>query len=136
MKKYTILFILSAFAIAYANEGERLFDAKCAVCHIKTRPTQEMKETLVAPPINGVMRNIKTAFQDDRESAIAFIRDYTLAPNKESAKCKSMAVERFGIMPSQKDNVTPKELELIGSYLYDNFTFFLKNQNQKNKMLN
>ena len=42
-------------------------------------------------------------------------------PSKEKAKCLPKSIKRFGIMPSQKDNLTEKELSLIVNYIYDNF---------------
>lgn len=128
MKKYMVV-ILSLSVLLFADEGEQLFDAKCAVCHIKTRPTQEMKSSLLAPPISGVIKNVKKAFGDDKEASLAFIGAYTLEPSLDKSKCKPKAIARFGIMPSQKGNVSVEELNKIALYLYDNFP--LAKQNKK-----
>jgi len=104
-----------------AETGEALFDAKCAACHIKVKPTQAMKRDLIAPPVPGVMFHVKQAFTGDRKAATAFIAAYALNPTEAVAKCKPMALRRFGLMPSQKGSVSEAELALIADYLYDNF---------------
>ena len=105
----------------HAESGEALFDAKCAGCHIKVRPTPQMKQTLVAPPAMGVMFHLKEAFPGDRGAATAFIREYVFSPSAEKAKCMPQAIHRFGVMPSQKGSVTEAELALVADYLYDTF---------------
>lgn len=130
MKKYiAVLFSLSV--ILCADEGEQLFDMKCAACHMKTRPTPEMKSTLLAPPISGVIKNVKKAFGDDKEAALAFIGSYTLEPSLDKSKCKPKAITRFGIMPSQKGNVSSEELNKIALYLYHNFPLAKQNKNMQ-----
>jgi len=105
----------------FAGEGEALFDAKCTSCHIKVKPTQAMKRTLVAPPAPGVMFHIKQAFAGDRKAATAFIVSYALNPSESLAKCEPMALRRFGLMPSQRGSVSEAELALIADYLYETF---------------
>jgi len=56
-----------------------------------------------------------------KEDAVKFIADYVLHPSKEKALCKPQKIKRFGLMPSQKGNVTKEELEKIAGWLYDNF---------------
>ena len=114
---------LVSFAALHAapSEGERLFDAKCVACHIKTRPDPSMRSTFVAPPIMGVMLHVKEAFPGDREGAVAFIRSYVMTPDAAQAKCMPQAIQRFGLMPSQKGNVTEEELARIAGYIYDTF---------------
>ena len=125
MKRYITLFALAAVLNTNAfgmdsSKGEVLFDAKCAACHIKTRPTPEMKKNLVAPPAMGVMFHVKEAFSD-RGAATAFVTDYALNPSEQKAKCLPRSIRRFGVMPSQKGSVTEAELSLIADYLYENF---------------
>ncbi|WP_456323407.1 c-type cytochrome [Hydrogenimonas sp.] len=103
-----------------ALDAKTLFEQKCAMCHITKRPTPEMKKSLVAPPIMGVMHHIKDHGLDENE-AVKFITDYVLHPSKEKALCEAQGIERFGLMPSQQGNVTEKELETIAHYIYRNF---------------
>ena len=51
------LIALSSSTLKASASGEALFEAKCAVCHVKVRPDD--KSTLVAPPAMGVMRHVK-----------------------------------------------------------------------------
>jgi len=56
-----------------------------------------------------------------KEEAVAFMVDYVLAPSRAKALCMPQKIQRFGLMPSQKGNVTKVELEAISGWLYDNF---------------
>lgn len=128
MKKHIILFIVLFHVCAIAEEGKALFDEKCVVCHMKSRPTKEMKPSFIAPPITGVMKNVKRAFGNDKQATLSFIREYTLAPNMQESKCKPKALKRFGMMPSQEKNVTPAELDKIALFLYKNYAFPKRNK--------
>ncbi len=100
------------------DEGKILFENKCTACHTATRPsTPEAMNSLIAPPMQGVMRHVNMAFGYDKKAAIAFIKDYTLNPSKEKALCMPQQLDRFGLMPSQKGNVSPEELDKIADYL-------------------
>jgi len=122
MKHHRLLFItalLTSISTAETTQNpETLFDNKCSICHTKTRPSD--MSSLVAPPIMGVMRHVKMRYPT-KEEAVPFIVDYVLAPSKTKALCMPQKIQRFGLMPSQKGNVTKTELETIASWLYDNF---------------
>lgn len=133
MKK-SILVLTTLFAVCmHAQEAEALFDAKCAACHMKERPTQEMKKDLVAPPISGAIKNVKLAFKDDKAAALTFIREYTLSPDIEKSKCKPKALKRFGVMPTQKGSVSAQELDKIALFLYENYPLPKKDKKDKKK---
>jgi len=102
----------------YAQDGASLFEAKCAACHQTTRPSD--MSTLVAPPVMGVMRHVKMRY-GTKENAVAFIMSYALHPEKSKAVCMPQKIQRFGLMPSQKGNVSKEELRTIASWMYDNF---------------
>lgn len=123
MKLKLLLLITTLMALfastSYAEaSGEALFKAKCASCHVNTRPNDT--STLLAPPTMGVVRHVKMNYPSKKE-AVKFISDYVLNPSKEKAVCESNKIKRFGLMPSQKGQVTQKELESIASWMYDNF---------------
>ena len=101
-----------------ADPAEILFDTKCATCHSKTRPADMSK--VVAPALMGVMRHIKMTYPN-KDEAVKFMVDYILEPTKEKAICMPKKLERFGLMPSQKGNVTEAELKTITSWMFDNF---------------
>ena len=109
---------LSTFTLQAATSGETLFEAKCAMCHVKVRPDD--KSTLVAPPAMGVMRHVKMNYET-KESAVAFMVSYVLDPKRDKAVCQPKSIQRFGLMPSQKGVVSEAELKVISEWMYDNF---------------
>ena len=111
------IFAMTSFVNA-EDTAEILFDAKCASCHSKTRPTD--MSTVVAPALMGVMRHIKMTYPS-KDDAVKFMVDYILEPTKEKAICMPKKIERFGLMPSQKRNVTEAELTKITAWMFDNF---------------
>ncbi len=123
MKFKTTLFTLGAALLftpsVYAEtSGEALFEAKCASCHVKMRPSDI--STLVAPPIMGVMRHVKMTYKTKGE-VVTFITEYALNPQESKAVCMPDKLKRLGLMPSQKGNVTKEELTTIAAWAYDNF---------------
>ncbi len=123
MKLKTILFTLGTIVaitsfLQATETAEGLFDAKCATCHSKTRPADISK--VLAPALMGVMRHIKMSYPN-KDEAVKFMVDYILDPQKAKAICMPQKIERFGLMPSQKGNVTEAELTKITSWMFDNF---------------
>ncbi len=116
LKKMLLLAGMSSMLMA--SNGASLFNAKCSMCHMKSRPSD--MSTLVAPPIMGVMNHVKMNYPN-KADAVKFIVDYVQAPSKSKAVCMPQKIQRFGLMPSQKGNVTPAKLESIASWLYDNY---------------
>ena len=86
---------------------------------------------LIAPPIMGVMRHVKMTYPD-KEVAVKFMAEYVLEPSKNKAVCMPQKIQRFGLMPSQKGNVTKEELEKINSWLFDNFPSVMFKANKCN----
>jgi len=120
--KKTLLILGAALlftpAVYAETSGADLFKAKCASCHVTFRPSDI--STLVAPPAMGVMRHVKMTY-GSKEEAVKFITDYALNPDESKAVCMADKIKRFGLMPSQKGNVTEAELKTIASWMYDNF---------------
>ncbi len=100
------------------QDGAALFEQKCAMCHQTSRPQD--RSTLVAPPVMGVMRHVKMHYPK-KEDAVDFIAEYALHPQKSKAVCMPQKIVRFGLMPSQKGNVTDAQLRTIAAWMYDNF---------------
>ena len=118
-KLLTLGTIVAFTSVVQANEtAEKLFDAKCAMCHTKTKPTDMSK--VLAPALMGVMRHMKMEYPN-KDEAVKFMVDYVLEPSKEKAICMPKKIERFGLMPSQKGNVTEAELKKITSWMFDNY---------------
>ncbi|MEA2027716.1 MAG: c-type cytochrome [Campylobacterota bacterium] len=119
MIKKTFLSVALLATLAYGDEtAKELFKAKCSTCHQITRPDDI--STLVAPPIMGVMNHVKMEYST-KEEAVTFMVNYVLNPSREKAVCIPRSIKRFGLMPSQKGNVSKEELTKIANYLYDNF---------------
>ncbi len=116
--KISTLITAAALSAAAAPTAEQLFDTKCAVCHIKTRPAD--KSALIAPPVMGVMRHVKEHY-GDKATAVAFISDYVMNPQRSKAVCMPRSIKRFGLMPSQKGAVTEAEVQQIAGWMYDNY---------------
>jgi len=101
-----------------ASKGEELFEKKCASCHTLGMPKDMTK--MVAPALNGVMRHLKMNYQD-KDKAVAFIVDYAQNPDRAKAICMPQKIKRFGLMPSQKGNVTEEELKVIAEWMFENY---------------
>ena len=119
MKKIllTSMTLLATTLLATPN-AEKIFDAKCAMCHIKTIPQD--RSQLVAPPLMGVMRHVKMQYPT-KHDAVVFIVDYVQNPSRAKAVCMQQKIKRFGLMPSQKGNITPAELQKVASWMFDNY---------------
>lgn len=115
------------YSLEYKEEtpkGEILFKAKCATCHVTSKPEDMSK--LIAPPMMGVMKHLKQGVEgkntsEKKKNIIDFIVDYVQNPAAEKSMFGEHAITRFGVMPSLKGAVSPEELSIIANYLYDNF---------------
>jgi len=133
MKRNILLSLLGLTALSFSSlyaapSGEVLFDAKCAVCHVKVRPNDI--STLVGPPAMGVMRHVKMQYST-KEDALAFMQSYVMKPERNKAVCSPQSIKRFGVMPSQKGVVTEEELRLINSWMYENVMLPQSRQGQQ-----
>lgn len=119
----TLFLLLFVAETAMALEkGSTLFEEKCAACHLKQRPSLEAMNTMIAPPIMGVMSHVKDA-KTTKPEAVKFIVDYLFEPTPSKALCMKQSIDRFGLMPSQKGNLTKEEATTIAGYLYDNYGY-------------
>jgi mono/diheme cytochrome c family protein len=100
------------------DEGKKLFENKCLTCHASTRPTTpEAMNSLIAPPIQGIMLHMNMNFENDKKAMVVFLKDYVMNPSREKALCMPQKIDRFGLMPSLKGTVSPEELDKIAKYL-------------------
>ncbi len=130
MKKIILTLSLLATAL-FANNAEELFMNKCAICHVMERPAN--KSEMIAPPAKGIMFHMGEEIGSD-EDILAHIKSFTINPTKEKAICRS--VKRFGLMPSQKDNITAKELDIVAKWMIANLKMTeqeYKNRKRKGK---
>jgi cytochrome c len=77
-----------------------------------------------APPMMAVVFHLKDFMKitvDDEKFSkfIPFVQDYVINPSRDKSYCDKESLKTYGVMPSQKGNVTKDELEAIASYMYD-----------------
>ncbi len=117
--------ITDSIAVLQKGKGKELFIEKCTKCHSTEFPKSKAdRKKMKAPPIMGVMFHVNDGIKAENEAekkqkVIDFIVDYAHNPSKDKSFCEANAIERFGLMPSQKENVTKEELKQIAAYLYD-----------------
>ncbi|HIP46115.1 MAG TPA: c-type cytochrome [Campylobacterales bacterium] len=119
MKKILLLACV-ATSVMLASNAEQLVKDNCVACHITTKPTQDQKGSMKAPPMMGVMFHLKEVLKEEQKVK-DFIVDYVQNPTKEKAICMPKKIERFGLMPSLKGVLTKAELAEVADYLYANF---------------
>ena len=132
--KNIIITALMSSVILIAGEanidGEKVFDKVCASCHVKMISKAETKKvfkTLKAPPMIEVSKQLKANIKivedmDDeihRAVVIAFIKDYVMYPHLDKSMCEAMALEKFDLMPSQKNKLSEEELNAVSAWVYD-----------------
>jgi len=116
--KMLITLTSSKTKVQKENNGKELFTQKCTACHSLEMPQDKSK--LIAPPLNGVMRHLKMT-HSEQAKGVEFIKDYVMNPSQSKALCMPQKIKRFGLMPSQKENVTMEELETIANWMFANY---------------
>ena len=104
-------------------DGGKLLEEKCAMCHNLKMPPNTYEDEK-APPMMAVVFHLKDfmkiTMEDEKLSKfIPFVQDYVLNPSRDKSYCDKESLKTYGVMPSQKGNVTEDELEAIASYMYD-----------------
>jgi len=107
-------------------DGKKLLEQKCSVCHNLDLPPKTFVDEK-APPMMAVAFHIKDFIPASNESekipkAIDFVKDYVIHPSKEKSFCDKKSLQTYGVMPSQKGNVTQEELQAIGEYMFEHYT--------------
>ena len=119
LKRSLSLIMISTIAMV-ASDGKQLLQKKCASCHMLESPDFYQLQNLKAPAMDAVVFHVKLA-KKKPEAQKAFIVDYVLNPDVSKSVCESNKVAKFGVMPSQKGNVTKAELEAIAAYLLETY---------------
>ncbi|MDD2790879.1 MAG: cytochrome c [Sulfurimonas sp.] len=134
MKKKIVLalaFGLFGCTNLLAVDGYEVYKAKCSMCHLENISKADVVKNmgkLKAPPMvevaNQVKGNIVIADGDDdvhRHVVKLFIKDYIAHPELEKSMCNPMALERFGVMPSQEGKLTAEEIDAVADWIYDRY---------------
>ena len=119
-------------------DGKALLEQKCASCHNLALPPKTFEDE-VAPPMMAVAFHVQNFMDVTDESlripkAVAFVKDYVIAPSKSKSLCDEASLKSYGLMPSQKENVTEGELDAIARYLFVHYT--QKNLNESQALIN
>ena len=135
MKKIILNSLLPLLLFANENDdlktGQKIFDTTCVACHVeildKATALKTFK-TLKAPPMNEVAQQLKSniIIKDDdddvhRAVVIAFIKDYIKYPELAKTMCNPNAIDKFGVMPSQKPRLNEDEINAVSTWLYDRY---------------
>lgn len=126
----TLLFFFSGIQL-FASDGYSVYKKHCMQCHVEMMEKKEVIkaiDTLKAPPMvevaNRLNENIIIADDDSdvkRRVTIAFIKDYIDNPSVQYSMCHPMAIEKFGIMPSQKGKLTADEKQSVAEWIVDRY---------------
>lgn len=123
--------MLFASQVDELKKGQKIFNNVCSKCHIELinkKETMANFKKLKAPPMNEVAKQLKAniIIKDDdddvhRAVVIAFIKDYIKYPEIAKTMCNPGAVDRFGVMPSQKTVLSEDEINSISTWIYDRY---------------
>lgn len=106
-------------------DGKALLQSKCASCHNLDIPSETYPEEK-APPMMAVAFHVYDFIEvstpaDKIPTSIFFVKDYVFNPTKEKSFCDQKSLEDYGLMPSQKGNLSEEELEAIAIYMFDHY---------------
>jgi len=104
---------------------EKLTIQKCSSCHNLDMPPHTSEDEK-APPLYTVTVHLKDWMQVNNPSELRgkfvnFTTDYVINPSKDKSYCKAKSINMYGIMPSQKGNITSEEVEAIADYIFDKY---------------
>ncbi len=135
-----ILILLSACSTENSRhyDAQKLLAEKCAKCHNLDMPPKTYEDEK-APPMMAVAFHVKDFMPvrnpaDKKPAFVAFVTDYVLHPAASKSFCDKQSLESYGLMPSQKGNISRPELEAVAEYIYDTYTkeVFLKKMQEAN----
>lgn len=106
-------------------DGKVLLESKCASCHNLDIPPETYPEEK-APPMMAVAFHIHDFIEVDTPAekipaSIAFVKDYVFNPSFEKSFCDKKSLQDYGLMPSQKGNLSEAELEAVAIYMFEHY---------------
>ena len=118
MKKIliTLTTLLATTATIQAQNGEEIFKAKCAACHMLSMPKDH--SNLMAPPMPKVVMKVSMV-HPEKKDFVAFVSKYITAPNIADAICMKPAIKKFGLMPAIGKTMPAEEKEKVATWLFD-----------------
>ena len=124
---FTLIFIGCDDSKSQKNlNAKELLQKKCTSCHDINMPPV-LSDDEKAPPMMAVAFHVHNFVKPSDESqrtskAISFVVDYVQEPSLEKSFCDPQSLERYGLMPSQKNLLTPDEATAIAEYMFLHFT--------------
>ena len=125
------LITIACSTLLMASDGYSVYQKHCSGCHVEMMEKNEVLKklhTLKAPPMvevsNRLRENIIIADEDEdvkRRVMIAFIKDYIDYPDVQYSMCHPMAIEKFGIMPSQKGKLSEEEKHSVAEWIVERY---------------
>jgi len=113
------LILLTSSLFSASIDVKSLADEKCGKCHLGGILSADKVRNMKAPPYWGMARVVNDTF-NNKTDKINFIVDYTLNPSEDKMIFPKATKDRFGLMPSQKGNVTEDEIREIAEYFLGN----------------
>ena len=130
MKKNALLLLGFGLPL-FGIDGYEVYKKTCAACHVENIEKKEFVKNIAkmkAPPMvevaNQLKRNIVIKDDDDdvhRQVVILFIKNYIDNPNLDYSMCNPGALEKFGVMPSQKGKLNDIEKHAVAEWIYDRY---------------
>ena len=105
--------------------GWALAKDKCAKCHNLDMPPKSYEDE-IAPSMMAVVFHLKDFIKvnnpsDHQGKVVSFIKDYVIYPSRDKSFCDKASLDSYGVMPSQKGEVTEDEIEAIANYIYNRY---------------
>lgn len=136
-KQYTVTLLLALSTFTGCNDtanpktqhqhydAKKLLFDKCTTCHNTDMPPQT-SETEKAPPMYTVTIHLKDWIKGDtstekKQKFIAFLQTYVLNPSRKISYCDKKSLDKYGLMPSQKGNITTEEIAAIATYIHQHY---------------
>jgi len=136
MKMLIGIAIIGLGSFLYADDGEEVYQKKCASCHEAYIPMPKLMKNFVeqknkllnlkAPTLNQLSYRLKQQIGDPkgdeeihRMEVGAFMSDYLKNPDKQKSVCLRDVIQYFDTMPSMKGQISEEEIESVSEYIYD-----------------
>ena len=118
-------------------DGKALLKQKCSSCHNIDFPPENF-DNEIAPAMMTISFHFNDWFKADSQAEKLlkqqeFVADYVINPSVEKSYCDKKMLKKFGLMPSQKGNVTKDEVKAIAKYVFTHYT--PQNLSKKEKAL-
>ena len=112
-KNLVLLILLISSMKLLANEDPReLFLNHCAFCH--SLENKKSNEDSLAPTLHELAFHLRQSYKTDK-MILFHIKNFVLSPKEENANPHHL--NKFGLMPSQKELISKKELDIIAKWI-------------------